>query len=259
MSTGEAKPDHIQITELGSSEPALILLSGLGDPATWWFSVPTPEEALPHWKGEAGTRRAGIAPVLALTARVVAYDRAGVGGSTAPEHDRTWAEIYAELDTVISTLALTRPPILVGHSLGGLIAYSYARRFPAKVSGLVLLDVTPPPMTQPPSVPMPERLALVHFEPAEVATRALGDLPLTLISPGQPSTDLDSNAERRAALDDRFEKRRAQHQRLLATSSRSKAVWTSRSGHYVHLESLELVATSILETWADVKKIQQKQ
>ena len=248
----------IHVTALGEGEPAILLLSGLGDPAFWWFRLPTPGEARPHWRGNAGDQRSGIAPNLASTARVVAYDRAGVGGSPAPDHDRTWAEMYAELDAVISALKLSQPPVLVGHSLGGLIAYTYARRYPQAASGLVLLDATPPLMSQPPNVPMPERLNLTHFEPDERAPEVLGDLPLSVVSPGRALTVAEAAQEGRTATPDalntRFEKRRAQHEQFLTTSTRSRAIWTATPGHYVHLDEPDVATGAILSVWKLAKK-----
>lgn len=243
----------VQMTEMGTNEPALVLLSGLGDPAAWWFSVPSPEEARPHWQGDPQGDRSGIAPQLAPVARVIAYDRAGVGGSAAPNHDRTWDEVYAELGAVLSVLHLTRPPVLVGHSLGGMIAYTYARRHLHEVGGLVLLDMTPPPLEPRPHGASPERLALTHFEPPEVAPHVLGDLPLALVSPGRASTVAEVAWQQptatQEALEARFRQRRERHEQVLQTSARSRAVWTSQAGHYVHLNTPEVVTAAILEVW----------
>ena len=49
-----------------------------------------------------------------------------------------------QLDRVIDTVEDGQPIILVGHSLGGLIARLYADQFRAEVAGLVLVDPTPP-------------------------------------------------------------------------------------------------------------------
>ncbi|ANE43231.1 hypothetical protein SU48_05015 [Deinococcus puniceus] len=245
------------MTELGLDEPALILLSGLGDPAAWWFSVPTSEEARPHWIGnDTGERRVGMACALAPIARVIAYDRAGIGASAAPNHDRSWPELFAELDAVLNAAKLTQPPILVGHSLGGLIAFAYARRHPQNIGGLVLLDPTPPPMSPRPHGDSPERLALTHFEPSELAPQSLGSLPLLLLAPGRPATVDEVRWQQPAATQDalnaRFSSRREQHQRMVQTSARGQGVWTSGSGHYVHLDTPQEVAQAIQTFWASL-------
>ena len=100
-----------------SAEPVLILLPGLGDPTAWWFTVLSGGEvARPHWQGNTRADELGIAAALALSVQVIVYDRSGVGNSPAPDHDRNWTELYAELEAVLQSAQLTCPPILTGHS-----------------------------------------------------------------------------------------------------------------------------------------------
>ncbi|WP_104989613.1 alpha/beta fold hydrolase [Deinococcus sp. NW-56] len=240
------------LREQGGGEPALVLLSGLGDPAAWWWTVPAPEEARPHWRGLEGDPRPGIAPALAEWTRVVTYDRAGVGSRPLPAHPHTWADVYTELDGVLDSLQSPHLPILVGHSLGGMIASTYARRRPGRVGGLVLLDPTPPPLTAPPPTLLPEPLALTPFGPEEVAPGALGNLPLLLIAPDRPTTPAEAPGRTQEQLDARFHTRRARHLEWLTLSGRSRAVWVDHPGHYVHLEQPEVVVGAIRAFWREL-------
>ncbi len=237
----------VSVTTLGAGEPALVFLSGLGDPADWWLTVPTEQEGQPHWNGDIHAGGPGLAVLLAGSTQVIAYDRAGIGGSPAPDHDRTLPELHAELDAVLDACQLSRPPVLVGHSLGGLIAYTYARRRPEALAGLVLLDPTPLPMSPKPHGAGPERLALTHFVPSDVAANTLGGLPLLIVAPGNAETAPETSEQQR--LHARFQVRRQKHGKLLATSTQSVGVWTSGAGHYVHLDApgtvMEAVATFI--------------
>ena len=73
--------------------------------------------------------------------RVITYDRAGMGSSDpgplpTPEHT------IKELKNLLNKTGAPGPYVLVGHSLGGLIARLYALKYPHQVAGLVFLDST---------------------------------------------------------------------------------------------------------------------
>ena len=76
--------------------------------------------------------------------RVCAYDRRGVGGSDEAPGPQTFHDMAVDLDGVIDELGLKRPVVLVAHSLGGMVAVSWAEEHPDDLAGLVLVDATPP-------------------------------------------------------------------------------------------------------------------
>jgi pimeloyl-ACP methyl ester carboxylesterase len=77
---------------------------------------------------------------LAARARVLSYDRAGLGWSDPPREPRTLANAVDELHLLLEAVALPRPYVLVGHSYGGLIVRQFASAYPKEVAGLVLVD-----------------------------------------------------------------------------------------------------------------------
>ena len=77
---------------------------------------------------------------LAQYTRVISYDRAGVGESTASGAPRTLPNFTRELEALLEKLQVPPPYILVGHSLGGHIIRYHASVFPERVAGLVFLD-----------------------------------------------------------------------------------------------------------------------
>ena len=111
---------HLDCT--GSGGPTVVLMSGLGGSSASW---------------------ARIAPAVADTTRVCAYDRAGQGWSDAAAPQNGVAAA-ADLHTLLARAGEHGPYVLVGHSIGGDYAMTYADRYPEQVAGMVLLDTTSP-------------------------------------------------------------------------------------------------------------------
>jgi pimeloyl-ACP methyl ester carboxylesterase len=109
---------RLYIRSVGSGGPTVVLEPGLGESS----------RAMARW----------IAPDVARTTTVVAYDRAGHGRSDA--EPAAGADAARDLHVLLERAHVPGPYVLVGHSLGGMFALSYARRYPADVGGIVLLD-----------------------------------------------------------------------------------------------------------------------
>lgn len=91
---------------------------------------------------------------LTSAARVVTFDRPGLGQSPPGRSPRTPTQIANELHHLLEALDLTGPVLLVGHSMGGVQVLRYATLYPAEVAGVLLLDTPPPGFEQ-------ERLTLL--------------------------------------------------------------------------------------------------
>lgn len=99
-----------------------MLVGGLGDPYSTWDAV----------RAELSRRT-----------RVCAYDRAGIGWSDAADTPRTADAAARDLAALLAAARpFEEPPVLVGHSIGGLYAVRFAADHPGSVSGLVLVDPT---------------------------------------------------------------------------------------------------------------------
>ncbi|AXQ30036.1 alpha/beta fold hydrolase [Solimonas sp. K1W22B-7] len=81
--------------------------------------------------------------LLARHARVLVYDRAGMGDSPADAAGFGADAVTARLAALLDRLQWNRPVLLVGYSLGGLYARHFAASQPQRVAGLVLVDATP--------------------------------------------------------------------------------------------------------------------
>ena len=136
----------IHVAEWGQGEPALVLVHGLAGSHLNWMAV---------------------APRLAEWGRVLAPDLPGFGLSPLAGRSSSLAAERTVLHRVLRLLTPS-PVILVGNSMGGLLALAEAGLHPERVAGLVLVD---------PAVPVPwrerpQRLVTAAF--AAYTVRPLG-------------------------------------------------------------------------------------
>jgi pimeloyl-ACP methyl ester carboxylesterase len=113
---------NLHIETLGAAAPNVVFEAGLGNDSTTWKSVAGP---------------------IAEFARVVTYDRAGLGRSQPMRKKNapvTAIEAATALHALLAASDIRPPYILVGHSLGGLYVQMFARKYPRDVAGVVLLD-----------------------------------------------------------------------------------------------------------------------
>ncbi|QHC02159.1 alpha/beta fold hydrolase [Epidermidibacterium keratini] len=166
-----------------SDGPTVVLLAGMPDPLTTF---------------------ADLQASIAQSARVCSYDRLGEGTSSPPADQQSLADIATFLDKVLAAQGIDGDVLLVGHSLGGLVAAQFAQQYQDRTAGLLLLDATPPSMVQAILTLIPdtatdiaaavrgEMLALSTGENPEKlvyqgeAIGSVGDVPLVAIRHGQP-------------------------------------------------------------------------
>ena len=117
--TIEVGGSDIAYVEIAGREPALLLVHGFTDTSRSFSLMAA------HLAGR----------------RLVIPDLPGHGASPAGPHDMTPAGLARALAGLIEGLKLNRP-IVVGHSLGGMIAVELAASRPEAVGGLVLLATT---------------------------------------------------------------------------------------------------------------------
>ena len=110
---------QLHMHSTGTGGPTVVLDAGLGAMSSSWGL---------------------IQPEIAKFARVVSYDRAGLGWSDQSPGPRTSAQIVHELHTLLQKADIPGPYILVGHSFGGGNAQLFTAAFPEEVAGLVLVD-----------------------------------------------------------------------------------------------------------------------
>lgn len=84
-----------------------------------------------------------VMPRLAKKFTVIAVDLRGVGGSAATPGGYDAANMAEDIYQLVSALKLERVYI-VGHDIGGMVAYAFVRRYPQITRGAMILDVPIP-------------------------------------------------------------------------------------------------------------------
>lgn len=109
----------------------------------WGGSAPAPALAL-HGFALNCHSWDEVAPALSSRIHVYALDQRGHGLSerAGRVEDYTRENMVADALDVVQALGLDRP-VLIGHSMGGMNALTFAVRYPERVRALVLVDVGP--------------------------------------------------------------------------------------------------------------------
>lgn len=215
--------------------PTIVLLAGEPDPLTKFDHI---------------QRR------LSDATRVCSYDRLGEGTSSKPRTKQTLGDSAAILHALLSKLhAGAHGVVLVGHSLGGLIAAKYASRYRRshQVRAVVLLDATPPSIVARIKRLIPAGTTGIAGEVrAEIVGLATGHNPERLVFSGAPLPPIGNvpltvvqHGERIFAAVPTYGRRIqriwSQGQRdWLALSHRSRMVIARHSGHYIYLDQPKL-------------------
>ena len=151
----------------GRDRPTVVLDAGSPDTSATW-----------RW----------VQPQIARVTRVCAYDRAGLGrSSAAPRGERTPRTQVHELRALLAAAKIPGPYVVVGHSWGGLLARLFAYVYPRHTAGVVLVDATTFPYLTPASARRLRRkttgegidLAAAVTESASITS--LGRLPLVVL------------------------------------------------------------------------------
>ena len=231
-----------------ATTPTIVLLAGEPDPLTKFDYI---------------QRR------LSSATRVCSYDRLGEGTSSKPRNEQTLGDSAAILHAVLSKLhADSHGVVLVGHSLGGLIAARYAATYRRshQVRGVVLLDATPPSIVARIKRLIPRgATGVAGAVRAEILGLATGHNPERLVFSGAPLPPIGKvplivvqHGKPIFAGVPTYGRRiqriwsAGQHQ-WLALSRRSRMVIARQSGHYIYLDQPTLTLRLIRRALAEAR------
>jgi pimeloyl-ACP methyl ester carboxylesterase len=106
---------------IGRDKTVLVIETGIGSSFYDWYS---------------------IVEALKEDFTIVLYHRCGYGKSQGPRTSRTTKNIAGELNYLLDKIGIKDEFILMGHSFGGLCVQHYAKMYPYKLKGVMLIDST---------------------------------------------------------------------------------------------------------------------
>jgi len=228
----------VRQVKAGAGEPAVVLESGINNGAAAW-------------------RR--VMPLLVPHVRVVAYDRAGLGGSAPAPGLATIDRQIDDLTSVITGLA-SGPCVLAGHSWGGVLVQLLAFRRPDLVAGLVLVDPGHEEMER--GLPVAAQRGMRVFR-AVRHDELRDDAPVTLAAirelrvAGRPFPDVPVVVLSAAGGFPYLRRFRAHWTRLqaglAASAPQGRHFVVDRTGHNIPRDRPDVVADTILAVAAQVR------
>ena len=231
--------------------PTVILESGFGSDASVWNKVQ---------------------PEVAKFTRVCSYDRAGLGTSEAVTAPRTIVALTEDLHALLQKAKVSAPYVLVGHSLGGMLARMYASYYPSEVVGMVFVDSAHedendrglallPPDTlkemlrkaRPEDIRVagPESVDTCSIRPLLNALDWRGQIPLVVLTQGLPYRPEDYPVP---SVAPKYYQLHLEMQKELASrSTKGRQVVAAKSGHFIHQDEPGLVVDAVRQVVEESK------
>jgi len=223
---------EIAFERMGRAGPVIVFESGLGEDMRGWEEVARP---------------------LSACARLVLYDRPGIGRSGPRVDTRVLLAntVVEQLTALLQAIDAPPPYILVGHSLGGFYIQAFARNRPQEVAAVVLIDSASPfeppgafgstVLPRPGSIAAAEEAGFAPSAAAMLAGPAFPPVPLIVLA----ATAHDVTPEREALWQD------VQAQ-TAALSPKGRLAIVQGSGHCIQNDRPQVVIAAVLKAMGEV-------
>lgn len=247
---------HLRCVGPAGERPTVVLEAGGGGSSSSW---------------------AAVQDLLSARERTCAYDRAGLGWSEPGPAPRTMRQEVFELHALLEAAKVPGPFVLVGQSIGGLLARLYTERYGSDVVGMVLVDPTHEndmlyslregrwvhlrelATGRPIPEPVREGRSSTQYNPADdyqadefqqiflsrkTDPQPLGNRPLVVLAAGKRPPPPGTSEELWKRLRQEKDEQKIDLARL---SRNSKFVLDPSSGHDIEIDDPQLVAHAIEE------------
>jgi pimeloyl-ACP methyl ester carboxylesterase len=232
-----------------NGKPNIVLINGGSGPIEGWMK---------------------IFPEISESSSVFSYNRFGVAGSDKPKEPQDGLTIVETLREALKIVGFEPPFLLVGHSLGGLYANLYARRYPHEIAGIVFLESSHPKdinldeyqgkvvkrinkmLSMFDSLSSHKQFSEVHFVKKTVeqihAIDHFPDIPVYVI------TGMKENR----MMPEKVREKRIEHQlELLSLSRYNKHISAEKSGHFPQFSEPKVVIDTIKDCIQQIKQTTQ--
>jgi len=239
------KGHRLEVVRRGDGQPVVVIEAGIGADWRQWGAV---------------------IDSISESTTVVAYSRAGYGGSDPVAASRSLVDITSELESLLRVIDAPGPYVLVGHSFGGLLMRVFAAQHPTDTAGVLLVDATHERQVLEWDALSPGLMAEFRaqlenlrkgpqtpvFQETETMWPIMrsGDLPEAYPFPEVPVVVLTSTQVGPVTAGVPFSKEgrrvwRELHTSLIAAMDRGVQIVTARSGHNIQRDEPQLVVDSI--------------
>lgn len=218
--------------------------------------------------GMSGTEWQHTQRAMAEVTTICAYDRAGEGYSDTPGKPHTLAEIDNEVRTLLARARIPGPYVVLGHSMGGLLARMFAAAHPDDVAGLVLVDASSEDQFDrmkgllPPDADahLEDPVVREHLSAADVkaaaarlhaGNRSLGGRPLVVLTAGHEDWPPGTTPE---VADQLSEVWRGLQAELASRSTNATQIVAEKSSHFMAEDVPELVVAAVKEAVLAVRE-----
>ncbi|MFY0664572.1 MAG: alpha/beta hydrolase [Natronospirillum sp.] len=194
------------------------------------------------------------------------FNRSGVGDSLRALEDQTGEVVTDAIYSLLMDFNSKESWVIVAHSLGGLYANLFARRYPDCIRGMLLVESAhPDEVSDRQNFPPPKWISTLNngiksleklfdrykFSEDECITNTVSSIKDAKGFPNIPVIVISGTRKMPFVPEDAHNCHLSRQKELLLLSSKSRSVVAKRSGHFPQITEPEIVQTALKELLID--------